>query len=192
MSEPLHVPDAIPQAVDTMLSGQPFHGIGYSNLQLYGGEFDEAVDPHCLVEREYVSTYWPGGIPEPNGKFSTMKFHRDEDKMPYGAIGEVRKQILGLQLSKRALRRWQDFRAHVTSQLGIETNEHTDLLVPDLCAQQEAPIGAILISRVERHNKIKTGRRIAHLYFPTVVSAPSFVLDILQAAQQKTIDEEQL
>jgi hypothetical protein len=188
MSDSLEVPRALMSVMTSLLSDRPYNDVLYSNLQLYSEDINEAIDPDCIIKPQIFSSYWPGGIPEAGNTFATLIINGSTLPDPTRSIATNREQILGLKLSRRACRRWSDFRL----QSGLPSSYDVDDTLPSICAIKEIPLGAVLISEVVEHRKIKAGRRVASLYFPTIVHSPAISLESLQKAQQDTIAEEAL
>ena len=176
-------------ALTSILSGQPYRGVYYSNLQMYGPDFSEEIDPECQVQSTAVSTYWPGGLPERKQHlFGTYIMEKLTPNEACKQIAQKRTNLLSLQLSKRAIRRWEDFNGNN----GGRNSQTSDEMVSMACEISQVPYVSAVFSRVIRHRKIKTGQSVAHLYFPTMTKDPRFALAELQQAQKAAIDEEKL
>jgi hypothetical protein len=194
------MPDGLPvssellQATHSMVFGEPYNGIIYSNLQLYSNsgestDLSDSLDPDCRIKPEVVASYWPGDIPGTQNTFAS--FYLDPEAAgdnPRVHVAELRQQLLGLQLSKTALRRYATSRANAD----LESDPRVDAITESVCQMRGAPAAAVILSRVLTHKTIRPGDQVAQLYFPSFVSNPRVALDAFRAAQQRVIDEEQL
>lgn len=170
---------------------ETFHGLTYSNLQLYSQTMSEAVDPDCLIQPQLLSSYWPGGIPGLEGNTFATNALVDPTKNKID-VPEARRQLLGLNLSKRALRRWNDFTADLAVHHGIVRPDGGDDVMETFCSFAQVPLAAVVLSRVEKHRAIKPNEPIAHLYFPTLTLDARRPLKALQAAQLAVIAETEI
>jgi len=172
---------------------QIYKTVAYSNLQLYGNEISEVVDRECLIRPTSVSTYWPGGLPYLGETgFGTFLLGQKANLTDYSKIAQIRETVLGLELSKRALKRWDDVIAERSKQSGYGQRPETDYYLPLACEVSGVPLSALVLSEVIRHRKIKAGQTVAHLYFPSAIVNPKLALNDLKVAQRVTIAEEQI
>jgi hypothetical protein len=187
MREPLKSPPALTEFADAVFRVKPFNGIGYSSLQLYSETISDKVDAEALVEPEFLSSFWPGGIPGINSCFATICLNQSMNER----ISEVREVISSLKLSKSALRRWDDVsapdrRADVEHRVTIPSDE----MIMNACTVSDLPFAAISLFRAVHHKFTGPGGRIALLHFPNAIKSPTFALEVVQQAQSEVIEEE--
>ncbi len=194
MSEYLDTPPSVAHACKSIMANRPYNGVSYANLQAYGTGLVETTDPEFLGKPYYCATYWPGRIPDmPASQFAAVLIEPPENNQEnYARLSALREQVLGLKLSRRAVRRWHDSLPGLAEQIGYTPTAETDSAIPDICAAVAAPMSAVLLMEVIRHKKIKAGQSIASVYFPAIMHSPTVALEWLQAAQQGAIDEERL
>lgn len=181
------------RVVSSFFSGQPYKGVVYSNLQMYGPNISEDVDPDCLIKPVSFSTFWPGGIQYAEQRvFGSFLLAPSAGRTDYSKISQIRKTLLSLELSKRALRRWSGIKADYDATYREPEQSTNDWMVPVACEVSNVPFASAVLSEVISHRRITAGQTIAHLYFPAMMNNPRLALQVLQATQRNVITEEQL
>ena len=184
MSSATELSPEISEFKEAIFNQQMYHGIDYSNLQMYGLHIDETVDYNCLIEPVILMSYWPGGAPNAGHEEIDESILAPAAAQEWALFND-RKSTAGLELSRRAMRRYASFNADLVVKHHINRPPGSDIALDMFCALSNVPAAAIVISRVEKHASIKTNEAIAALYFPTLAQDPRIPLKALKAAQLK-------
>ena len=164
------------------------NGVNYGALLLRGEGVDSTYDPELKPDPLVVVGYWPGGIDTDGHQYLVHSVNGHNELNIQDEQHFVRNLLAGAVVDPAALERYR----HNLSE-HIRTIHQANVLgiaaVTAMCMAKEVPLSYVMICQVVESQKIKSGERVATLYFPLGLEPEASLKAIRDKAEQTAAEE---